>query len=356
MRMMNHGKRGNWVAAALVVVGIAAACSTDDDGEPGEGNAGAGDAGEAGRSMAGGGAGSGLGGADANAGEAMGGTAVGGSPGGAGGDATAGAGGDVTGGTGGIGGSDATAGAGDGGGPPAHSVVCPELGQPFVLNPHEEHTDDELALAKAFGCDLDDFSSRSLVIERVVIAQPSVHVMWSPHTLDDTYDAFRLDSDCAAAGYVSPGAPSSYTRYPGMVAEVLQPGTYTHVSCAMNLQALTEPVPAPPTNVDCAHATPLGELTESRILEPARFYSLSIDDNGEDQDVEVWLSSAQSNASVLGILKGVSNGFSATTHDGQATYLAVDPLSFSNVPAGQYCLELQVARGAQYDIDTVSIY
>jgi hypothetical protein len=235
-------------------------------------------------------------------------------------------------------------------------VACPAPGEPFVLNPNDEHTDEELALAKAFGCDLEDDSLRSLVIERVVITQPGVHVMWSPHSLLDTFDAFRLDPDCAAPGYVSPGAPSSFTRYPGMVAEVLQAGTYTHVSCAVNLQTLTEPVPAAPSNVDCAHAKALGELTESRILEPARFYSLTLDDSGETHEVDVWLSSAQSNALVLGILQGLSNGFSQTTHDGQATYLAVDPLSFSNVPAGQYCLELQVARGAQYDIDSVSIY
>lgn len=132
--------------------------------------------------------------------------------------------------------------------------------------------------------------------------------------------------------------------YPQMLARVVEPGTYTAVSCAENDQLVAEPAPPLPTNVDCEHATPLtSKIEETRIFEPARFYSVS---KLSDSELSLKLQTAQTNAS--GKFTVEKDGVTIAT--ATRPYLNISTLSFGVVEAGDYCIKVSVSAGTQYSI------
>jgi hypothetical protein len=247
---------------------------------------------------------------------------------------------------------------GEGGAPaPGLTLACPPVGEPYILSQAHDHPPAERELVTAFGCAPD--SMRGFSVTRFTLTSASTVTWWSPHTLEPIFDAFRLEPDCGASGHIEIPTASElqgdyYVQYPGMVSELLPPGTYTRIACESSMYALTETPPAAATNIDCAHATPLtfAGIDETRLLEPSRFYSFNVpppEDGVAAPTMNVTFATQQTNASAVGILKGIANGYPAT-EDSLFYLLDSLRLSYEALPPGDYCLEIKATQGVKYKI------
>jgi hypothetical protein len=349
------------VLSSLVLAGVIAitvsACSDDDGG----GGAGAGAGGEGATSSGGDGDGAGtdsggtpaLGGAggaeSGGAKHAEGGMTGESGSGGQGGDGHDVAGGNAGGAAGEAAGGaagQAAAGASGAGGQspdPVPRIACPALGEPFVLEDVSGIDDEQRAAALAVGCDLRN--GRRLEVRRFQVATKSAVVMYSPRTLSEVLESFRLDPDCETTDVLTEQDAPWEAHYPQMVAQVVEPGTYTAVTCAEYNKLVVEPAPPPPTNVDCDHATPLtSKIEETRIFEPSRYYSVSTLD---EEELSIKLQTPQTNASGTFTLR--RDGITIATV--MWPYLSLStPLSFGIVEPGDYCIKVAVSAGTQYSI------
>jgi len=288
------------------------------------------------------------GGGTPEGGTAEGGTAEGGTgatPRGDGGQATAGApdmaqggaGAPTFGGAGGDGAAGADAGSGGDTNLP-NLEACPAVGQTFTVT--EFSSSENIALAQTLGCDVLDEAHLTFEVTRFQVNAPSISVIWSPHSLIDTYDSFALVTDCGTTGLIAP----PYVTYPGTLLSSLGAGIHTRVTCAANVASVVESVPAAAPNVDCAHALSLPQPS-TRVLEPSRFFNLSV--AGDAAEVAIALTTAQTNSGALGKLTRVSPAFEATA---ELPYM-IDSLRFEDVPSGSYCLQIVADPGISYAID-----
>jgi hypothetical protein len=360
---------GTWCASALAV-----ACSDENAGpnDPsnGGGNSQAGAAGSppsnapGGTPPASGGSGSmsGTTGSGASSGDAPAGGFSG--EGGVGGAASSSAGeggGLAWAGQGGQGG-DAVPNAGEGGGGASSlpSIACPAIGQTVTYRAFDTHTDEVYAAAARLGCPLLD--ERDLTIRRFQVASPSIFVAYAGHSNTDFFEAMRLDDDCGTTGTVAPASTNPFVTYPSMVVERVTPGIYTSVSCGTRVETLLEaPAPAP-TNVDCAHAKPLSssKLSESRIVdEGSRFYRVTVNDPDTENpgvvksELEVSFVTAQTNANAIGTLTGLTTAYPANT-DELPYLLDFTSLIWSDLKAGDYCLEIEATPGSKFQISALA--
>jgi hypothetical protein len=328
-----------WLGVILAGAVVSASACGDEGEQPmGPGAGGEAELGGAGGSSAG----------TAEGGTAEGGTAEGGtgaSPRGDGGQATAGAPDMAQGGAGaptfgGAGGDGASgAGAGSGGDTNLPNLeACPAVGQTFTVT--ELSSSEDIALAQTLGCDVLDEAHLSFEVTRFQVNAPSISVIWSPHSLIDTYDSFALVTDCGTTGLMVP----PYVRYPGTLLSTLGAGIHTRVTCAANIASVVESAPAAATNVDCAHALPLPQ-TATRVPEPSRFFNLNL--AADAAEVAIALTTAHTNSGALGKLTRLSPAFEATA---ELPYL-IDSLRFEDVPSGSYCLEIAADPGISYAID-----
>ena len=108
--------------------------------------------------------------------------------------------------------------------------------------------------------------------------------------------------------------------------------------------AITETVPGPASNVDCAYALALPQPA-TRVVEPSRFYSLTLADPASH--VAIALTSPQTNSGTVGKLTRVSPAFEATA---DVPYL-VGSLLFDSVPASTFCLEVSADPGIEYEVE-----
>lgn len=223
-----------------------------------------------------------------------------------------------------------------------------------------EYTEAELALAKAFACELNDNTLRSFTVERFQVASTLFEVLASPHRLYN-YDAFTVQSDCGPLGYVEP-----VPNYVSLFAETLTPGIYTRISCELDMQVEEVPVPPTPTNIDCAHAKPLPRntnfdpdpptavLDEPRVGDDqARFYQLSFAFDPDFPDA-TWNVQIGTNYSIEGSggadvkLHGVGHAYEGSSF---ISWLNGENYGYFNeVPSGDYCVEFKVDKGVKYSI------
>jgi hypothetical protein len=351
-----------WSSVALLALGVTAACS-EEGGENGadlDGNAGAGAAQAAGAGATEAGAAGQADGSMAGAGGQAdsGQPGVGGNAGGAAGEAPN----TALGGAGGAPGDDGGAAGMPDGLPDGPYVLCPDVGEKVELLASSELTESELALAEAFGCPLNDLTSRNFTVERFELNQTRFEVLASAYYIGN-YDMFTVRPDCGPLGYITPFA---YSEYRSLYAETLGPGIYTRVSCELSMEVFDEPVPPSPTNVDCAHAKPLPKSTsyypdeptavldESRVGDnQARFYSFSLpsDPDFPDETWDVSINTGYSYDAGGGAdvkLYGPDNG------DEHASFIfRLDgemAASFDAIAPGKYCVEFSVAKGVKYSI------
>lgn len=278
------------LAWATLVVLTFAACDTDDVVIPGAG--GAGDGGESsggegnGGQSSGGQSSGGASGGEGNSPSGAGGE--GGVPGGAGAGAAGAAGGEGAGagaggqrqgegGASGQGGGEPLGGASGAGGELPDNVlghqVCPAIGQTYKVSAFASEEFGR-SIAAAFGCDVTGGSGREFRVTRFQLATTQVVRLYAQHSLDGLGYGFALAPDCEPEGLT---APIEYTKYPSVRGEVLKPGTYTAVTCA--LQAIREinDVPAITTNVDCDHAVSLQSSRSDFVLDGSpRYYSITL--------------------------------------------------------------------------------
>lgn len=360
-------QRIGWVTLLILGAGIVVACSDDDD-SVGTSNGNAGEAGA--RDTAGGSSSTSMSGkSNGGATTGGGGAALGGN--GAAGDSpvsTGGAEGGTPGANGGemnASGGDATSNAGSGGDggannlPAGPHIACPALGESFVLSPGAPYTDEELALSKAFGCDLDDITQRGLSVKRFELNTTQLEVLSSPYLMSGNYDWFAVRPDCGQNGYVeplivSPNPSSQATLYPLVFAQLLSPGVYTRVICGANVLEEQVPLPAAAPNVDCQHAVALkpGEANayaETRIWnQPALFYEISLGDPQPDSSWEVELntSTLETSAPTVVKLHGLTTAFEQEADEHVLGHLP----AFEKVPPGNYCVELKTQNGVKYSI------
>jgi hypothetical protein len=348
----------SWGGYLILSAAVAAACSNDAGSPPSGSEAGAGgsDAGAEHTPSVGGGA---AGSADepGAGGQALGGESTGGmGNGGSSGAREPNAGNDP-------GGTTGEAGSGGANDPVGPFITCPALGDRLELQPNDiELTEDQIALANAFGCELTDSTGRNFTVERFEVPETIFEVLTSPYHIEN-YDQFTVRPDCGPLGYLTPFA---FSELQNLYAETLTPGIYTRVSCELNMMVFDEPVPPAPVNVDCAHAKPLPRSTSSYPDEPtavldetrvgddqARFYSFSLpsDPSFPDETWDVTINTSYSYEGAGGAnvkLSGLDNDYENIADifklDGEQA------ASFDAVSPGDYCLEFSVRKGVKYSI------
>lgn len=235
-------------------------------------------------------------------------------------------------------------------------IPCPALGDKFQLGPDDAYNPDfsenteNMALAKAFACELDDTTGRIFTIERFELKSQVLEVLSTEYYFGN-FDWFTVTPDCGPSGYVTP-----VTSFPDVFAEVLGPGVYTRVSCEQGMTEEQVPIPPQPVNIDCDHAVPLPEgssnaYAEERVLdEPALFYSLTLPepDPGSSWHVEIDAQALESRAVADVKLHGLSVPFEAEY--AMSALNGGHPAQFEPPSAGTYCVEMRAPRGVKYSI------
>ncbi|HVY28523.1 MAG TPA: hypothetical protein VHB79_18335 [Polyangiaceae bacterium] len=354
-----------WVIGLACITAVA--CGDDDDSGGGTGgNGGTSNAGHAGSAVSGGstkggssghgGGGSSSGGSAGDAGMAalggdstQGGAAGAQSPpneGGMGGEATS----SGQGGASMAGASSSEAGqAGIGGAPDANAAghgVCPALGATFKVGPYackDCFPDDRVAWAAAFGCDVSGDNTFS--VTRFQVDTERVEELFVPHTSIAGAKRFAFAPDCEPDGLEA----LTYTSYPAIAHQILEPGIYSAVSCTVAAASHTHyAVPPTATNVDCPHATVLddnGNAPADLVLDGSpRYFAFTI--ANPYHTIDLYLNTSQSNASGSVTLSGPTSP--SLRHD----YLLDLPFTFSALPNGDYCAEVSVSPGVSFSVQS----